>query len=361
MDSKLQKITELSRDPMLAAEDGKLVFLNAAARKLFPKAEVGTPARELIPEYILYAQSESFLSSAVIDDEAYTVSALRDGDTLLLSLTAMKSTSELRGCLSDGLISSMTSALFNIGLSMDHISAQSERKDPELEKYFTAFSHNYYSLNHRISNLNMLCAFSEGSMSVVRRYADLAVLCRDLAASVNLMIGDNAPQVEFLCAVESLSACVDTPKVERLILNLLSNALKYTPKGGYVRLRLAKSGGNAVISVDDSGCGISPEKLKTVFSSYENRLDEQSLTDPGTGGLGLGICSWIARKHGGAMILESREGEGTSVRVLLPLSQPGDTALRSELSPYENGGMGLLLTELCDVLTADAYQPKYLD
>ena len=361
MNDKLQMIIELSRDPILAAEAGRISCMNAAARVRFPKADVGTPARELIPEHILFEPSGSFFSSARIGGESFSVSALRDGDVLLLSLFPARSVEELHGCLSDSLMNGMMSALFNIGLSAERIGARLDLQVEELRKYYAVLNHNYHALNHRLSNLNTLCALTDGSMTVVPRNADLVQLCSELAFSVNQFSCGHAAHVDFSCAADALFACVDTPKVERLVLNLLSNAMKHTPVDGLIRLRLARSGSSAVISVDDNGCGISPEKLKTVFSGYENRLDEHNLTDPGTGGLGLGICRCIAERHGGAIILESRVGEGTSVRVLLPLSQPGGAILYSDAAAYENGGMNTLLTELCDILPAEVYGPRYTD
>lgn len=360
MDNKLLKIIELNRDPMLAAEEERICCMNTAAKELFPNVEPGCNARILLPEHILLEPSESFLTSILVDGRSYSVSACRDGNTLLVSLAAGKSAAELRGCFSDSLLSGMMSALFNIQLSAERLSAKLDPEDTEARKYCAAFYHNYYSLNHRLSNMNTLCSLSDNSMSVVYRCVDLATFCRDLVASTNLIVGDEHPKIEFSCSAESLPACVDTPKVEQLILNLLSNALRYTPKGGTTRLRLAKSGSSAVISVDDSGCGISPELLKNIFSSYEKRLDERRLTDPGSGGLGLGICRCIAEKHGGAMILESRMGAGTSVRVLLPLHHPGETVLRTDSADYENGGMRVLLSELCDVLDLRSYGPDWL-
>lgn len=361
MDNKLQNLIELSRDPMMAVEDGRILCMNGAARSLFPKAEQGSDASEFLPQELLSQSAASFVSSAELRGGTYTVSARRDGETLLLSLFRTRSSRELRGCLSESLLSEMLSDLCNIGLAAERLTSGSEQKAAEDSDYLAAFYHNYYALDHRMNNLRCLCALSEGTMSVIPRYVDLAVLCRDTLASVRLLLGEASPELSFDCAEESLIACVDGPKVEQLILNLLSNAIKHTERGGSIRLGLAKNGKKAVLSVDDSGCGIPPDKLNNVFSGYELRLDERDLTDPGTGGLGLAISRAIAEKHGGTLILESREGIGTSVRVLLPLNRQEGTVLRSEQPPYENGGMRTLLSELCDVLPTAAYFPKYTD
>ena len=361
MNKKLQNIIELSRTPMLVVRDGKLLMTNSAARGLLPELVCGCSAAEIIPEHILSEPSDSFVSSAVICEKSCSVSILRDDDALLLSLTEMHTSAELRGCLSDSLLNEMLSALFSIRLAAARLEDYLDFGNPDAKKYFAILNHNYYALNRRLSNLNLLRAMQEHDALMVARYTDLVTLCAEPVSTVALLTGTNRAPVEFCCTLDTLPACVDAPKVEQMILNLLSNSLLHTPQDGFVRLRLSTQGGNAVLSVDDTGCGISPEKLSSVFSAYENRLTEQTLSSTDGGGLGLAICRAIAELHGGALILESRIGEGTSVRALLPVTPPGGAELRSESPDYVNGGMDVILTELCDVLDYSAYTSAYLD
>ena len=361
MDNALQNILELSRDPMLAVADGKILLMNTAAKKVFPECRLGDGAAEYIPDLILFDQAESFLSSLLLRDVHYTVSAQRSGGVLYLSLAPEHSVPLLRGCLSDQLVCGMLSSLFNIGLSAERLRAAADMTDPGTRKYFGALFHNYYTLCRRIGNVSTLCALTEGDMDVLLRQTDLVTLCAQLADSVSLLTADKCARVEFVTELDALPACVDMPKVERLILNLLANSLQHTPQDGLVRLRLARSGSNALISVDDNGCGIPPAKLKNIFQSFRNRLDREALCAESGGGLGLGLCSIIAEKHGGTLILESREGEGTTVRVLLPLSRPGETKLETEQPEYHNGGMTLLLTELSELLDSSRYERGFPD
>ena len=361
MDNALLNILELSRDPMLAVADGRISLMNTAAKQVFPDCRLGDRAAEYIPDLILFEQADSFISSLQLRGVHYTVSAQRSGGVLYLSLAPERSVALLRGCLSDQLMCGMLSSLFNIGLSADRLRAAADPDDPEARKYFGTLYHNYYALYRRIGNVNALCALSEGEMDVVLRHADLVTLCTELADSVSLLTGDKCARVEFDTELDALPACVDAPKVERLILNLLANSLQHTPKDGLVRLRLARSGSNALISVDDNGCGIPPAQLKNIFQSFLNRLDSETLSAGNGAGLGLGLCSLIAEKHGGTLILESREGEGTTVRVLLPLSPPGATQLESAQPEYADGGMTLLLTELSELLDSSRYAQGFPD
>ena len=88
---------------------------------------------------------------------------------------------------------------------------------------------------------------------------------------------------------------------------------------------------------------------------YRERRGIEALSAEPGGGIGLALCRMITEKHGGTLILESREGEGTDVRVLLPLTPPGMMDLMSAGTEYSNGGMPAVLTELSELLDAEAY------
>ena len=360
MDHTLQSFSELCRDPILSVEQGRISWMNAAARKCFPQRRPGDAATGLLPEYILQETAETFVTGAVLDGHSYTVSAARVGDEALL-LTLVPAPAEGNvAYVSDSLISGMRSALCNIELSAEHLRRHLDTRDGESEMYLAMLLHNYYALHHKLSNLCLMRQICDSGIQLSHKFVDLVDLCRGLVLSTNHLVPKGLAPIEFVCALDSLPACMDAAKVELLIVNLLSNALKHTPPDGHIRLGLSKSGGNAVISVDDDGDGIASEVLNGVFHAYETRLDEQSLSRADTGGLGLGICRAIAEQHGGALILDSREQKGTSIRLMLPL-RAQDLHLSSERPPYENGGMVLLLTELSDVLDWQAYRGEYLD
>ncbi len=115
---------------------------------------------------------------------------------------------------------------------------------------------------------------------------------------------------------EPLEIEADPRALKQIVLNLLSNALKFTPRGGQVTLTLASQADALELSVADTGMGISAEDLKRLGCPYEQAGDsmQRSL---GTG-LGLSLVRGFAELHGGEMIIESTLGEGTSVLVRLP-------------------------------------------
>ncbi len=108
--------------------------------------------------------------------------------------------------------------------------------------------------------------------------------------------------------------------IRRLILNLLDNAVKYTPAGGEISLALARENGNAEIVVRDTGIGIPESAQPRVFDRFY-RVDKARARAMGGAGLGLSIAQWIVEVHGGEISVVSTSGEGSTFTVVLPLNQ----------------------------------------
>jgi two-component system phosphate regulon sensor histidine kinase PhoR len=107
--------------------------------------------------------------------------------------------------------------------------------------------------------------------------------------------------------------------LERLLVNLLDNAIKYNRPGGEVRLRLAIAAGEALIEVADTGIGIPQDALPRIFERFY-RVDKGRAREEGGTGLGLAIVKHLAQSHGGHVEVESRASRGTTFRVYLPLA-----------------------------------------
>ncbi len=110
----------------------------------------------------------------------------------------------------------------------------------------------------------------------------------------------------------------DTSKLNRLFSNLLENALQYTPQGGTVALTLGRVNRFVIVSIEDTGIGIAPERLKSVFQRFW-RADRARSYRSGGQGLGLSIAQAIAQQHDGEITVNSKEGAGSCFRVRLPL------------------------------------------
>ena len=123
-------------------------------------------------------------------------------------------------------------------------------------------------------------------------------------------------------------ASVDRVQIERLITNLLSNALKFTPEGGEVRLRVESAPGGARLIVEDTGRGIPTEHLPHIFDRFYRVPGKGTAPSPEQGlGLGLSFVAWIVRAHGGTIQVDSTLGKGTKFTIHLPAEEVGSDAL----------------------------------
>lgn len=158
-----------------------------------------------------------------------------------------------------------------------------------------------------------------GSYRIERKDADFAAIGRECIA----MLQPQCTAKAITIGMEETSAIparTDERAVRQILINLLGNAIKYTPEGGTIAVAIHKSeeSGSVRIAVADSGCGIPADKLADIFEPFQ-RVDPLR-ADPARGvGLGLAICRRIAGLLGGTIAIRSQPGIGTTVTVTLPL------------------------------------------
>lgn len=150
-----------------------------------------------------------------------------------------------------------------------------------------------------------------------RRRCDLVELCRHILDDYT---AGNGPALRFEAPGDPIEAEVDADRIGQVLLNLLSNAHKYSPKRYPITVTLQQVGFEAIISVRDMGVGIPPEDLKHIFDQYYRvaEVDAQSGTRKGLG-LGLYIAQKLVERHAGRIDVQSTPGEGSVFSVILPL------------------------------------------
>ncbi|HQU90967.1 MAG TPA: hybrid sensor histidine kinase/response regulator [Pyrinomonadaceae bacterium] len=127
--------------------------------------------------------------------------------------------------------------------------------------------------------------------------------------------------LEFSAPAEEIVVHGDSERLQQVVNNLLTNAVKFTPEGGTIKLTLAKVDGNARVSVADSGQGIAPEFLPRVFERYK-QANNSTTNRKGGLGLGLAIVKHLVELHGGTIAAASEgEGKGSTFSVSIPLAE----------------------------------------
>lgn len=112
----------------------------------------------------------------------------------------------------------------------------------------------------------------------------------------------------------------DRERIEQVVTNIVSNAVKYTPDGGKIEIHVGKSGKNVYVRVSDNGIGIPEKDLPRLFDRFY-RVDKARSRESGGTGLGLSIAQEILKQHKGTIRIDSVYGEGTDVRITLPAAE----------------------------------------
>jgi len=170
-----------------------------------------------------------------------------------------------------------------------------------------------------VEALLMLARADEGTAPLHRETVDLRAIVEETGETGELLAAEAGVNMEVATPADPVIVPVDASRIRQLILNLLTNAVKYTPAGGSVRLQLGPPNGRVTLTVADSGVGIAPGDLPHIFDRFWRADSARTRTGERSGtGLGLAICKWIAEAHGGRIDVQSRPGRGTTFTVTLP-------------------------------------------
>ena len=179
-----------------------------------------------------------------------------------------------------------------------------------------------------VESLLTLARADEGRYDLHREPVRLEPLVRDVFETA-VILGEDAGLTIELPDCEDATVMGDPNRLRQLFLNLVTNAIKYTPRGGSVEISLTRRGGEEVVlGVRDTGIGISASDLPHVFERFwrADRVRSRRIAstesswalDRGGFGLGLSIAQWIVQAHGGMLTVQSRLGRGSVFTVVLP-------------------------------------------
>lgn len=228
----------------------------------------------------------------------------------------------------------------------------------ELDENAAVLTRNFYRLRRLSGNLEE-AANLESPLFPPQSNDDIVDLCAAVTARAQYAAELLGLTLEFKCERGSHIISMDAERIERLLLNLLSNAFKFTPRGGKVTVEVRITPRNVELRVSDTGCGIRAEQMENLFDRYR-RLNYPDGTPRGLG-LGLPISRRIAQDHGGTLMLLSQEGEGTTVIVTLENKKTAMIKMDTFLVSDYSGGFNRTLLELSDALPRQAFQGKFID
>jgi PAS domain S-box-containing protein len=178
---------------------------------------------------------------------------------------------------------------------------------------------NSHRLLTLIDDLLTLAGLENGKLAMRLEAFDLSELVHGGIQAERPALAERGLEIDLQLPADPVQINADTHRLGQVVDNLLANAIKFTPAGGRISVRLTEAEGLAELVVEDSGIGISPDDVGNLFERFFRAGSATEQAIPGTG-LGLAISKGIVEAHGGAIAVTSELGHGSTFTVLLPTS-----------------------------------------
>jgi heavy metal sensor kinase len=197
--------------------------------------------------------------------------------------------------------------------------AVAQRRSPE--DYEEAIGSMLEEIDRMTNLVETLLRLSRGDADTIRlsrEPVDLGQLVRDVVGSLGILAEERDQRLVF-DITDDVIVSADRLVLREAVTNLLDNAIKYSPTGSRIALRVERSRDEALLAIEDDGPGIAPEHRERVFHRFF-RVDEARSRDRGGAGLGLAIAKWAVEIHGGKIAVIGRAGAGSEFRIVLPFA-----------------------------------------
>jgi heavy metal sensor kinase len=196
--------------------------------------------------------------------------------------------------------------------------AVAERRDPaEYEEAIGSMLEEIDRMSRLVDTLLRLSHGDAGTIRLSREPLDIGQLAREVASSLGVLAEERYQSVA-LDVGAGVVVPADRLVVREALSNVLDNAIKYSPVGSTITIRVERTDGRALIAVADHGSGVRPEHRERIFDRFF-RVDESRTRNGGGAGLGLAIAKWAVEIHGGEITVHERTGGGSEFRIFLPL------------------------------------------
>ena len=173
-------------------------------------------------------------------------------------------------------------------------------------------------LTRLVESLEKLLEYDNDSLKLNKEEIDICELINGIIINFEKQVFDNG--IELKTNLKKLTLNIDKDKIIQAIINLISNSIKYTPKGGTLTISCYSDSKNGYISIKDTGVGIGEEHIKHIFKRFY-RVDSSRTRKTGGSGIGLSIAQSIINAHSGEIIVKSKVNNGSEFIIIIPLQK----------------------------------------
>ncbi|MCB2295629.1 histidine kinase [Clostridium algoriphilum] len=188
----------------------------------------------------------------------------------------------------------------------------------DIEKYTTIMKHNCYRLLRIIGNLIDITKIDAGDFSICMQNNDIVSVVENIVSSIVVYVQSKNISIVFDTEIEEKIMAFDIDAMERIILNLLSNSIKFTPSGGKIEVNIYDKVNSVIIAVRDTGIGIPIEKQSAIFEKFV-QVDKSLSRNREGSGIGLSLVKDLIVIHNGTIQLQSAPGKGSEFKVEIPV------------------------------------------
>jgi signal transduction histidine kinase/DNA-binding response OmpR family regulator/ligand-binding sensor domain-containing protein len=195
--------------------------------------------------------------------------------------------------------------------------------DDELQRQLVVVDRNVDRLTSLVSEILDLTALESGSFQLNARMNDITAFVQQIAAIYGAAAIEKGVSLDVETPSEAIYWTFDRPRMEHVLVNLIGNALKFTPSGGRIRVRLGEPTEREIeLTVEDTGRGIPESDLPDIFERFFRGQNQEEAKGSG---IGLSLCREVVEMHGGRIRVESRVGVGSTFSITLPAVSSHDS------------------------------------
>lgn len=345
--------------PGFCVKDNLIVKVNPAAES--QQIAVGTPVSKLLKtgkkEYESFTGGCLYLTLDLYGQSCgASVTRLEDYDVFLLEQDSDQIELQAMALAARELRDPLTSIMATVDC-LSPIAARQE--DPSAREQVARLTRGLYQMLRVVGNMSDAERYASGTTARMET-ADITSLMAEIFAKARTLVEHTGISLVFTNLNKPVLSLADPGMLERAILNLLSNALKFTPKGGSIRASLTKRSGMLILTIQDDGEGVTDSLKGSFFNRYQRK---PAIEDTRQGiGLGMLLVRSAAAQHGGTVLLDQPDCKGTRITMTMAIRHSDGTTVSSPRLRIDYAGeLDHSLLELADSLPPALYQNKNSD